>query len=134
MGRGEWTSNSNATERALLKRLIAAWERSTPRRWSGCCAPTRSWSTPPRPTWFLGRDAVETFLRDHVFGQLGGRWRLLATANRQPAFGLYWQEPGESMYRQFAIGVLRVDDGAIAEMALFGQPELFESFTLPARL
>jgi RNA polymerase sigma-70 factor (ECF subfamily) len=135
VGRGEWTSSSNATERALLQRLIAAWERSDTAALVGLLRTDAQLVMPPRPTWFLGRDAIATFLHDHVFGQLGGRWRLLPTAaNRQPAFGLYWQEPGEAVYRQFGIGVLRVDDGAIAEMALFGQPELFESFALPATL
>ncbi|MPZ63101.1 MAG: hypothetical protein GEU93_17790 [Propionibacteriales bacterium] len=70
-----------------------------------------------------------------MFDEMGTGWRLLPTAaNRQPAFGLYWREPGGSAYRAFAICLLGVDGEAIAEIALFQQPELFESFALPATL
>jgi RNA polymerase sigma-70 factor (ECF subfamily) len=134
-GRGEWTSTSNATEKALLRQLITAWERSDTTALVGLLRTDAQWVMPPRLSWFAGRDAIEIFLREHVFGELGTGWLVLPTAaNRQPAFALYWRKPGDRAHRPFAIGVVRVDDGAIAEIAVFVQPELFASFALPATL
>jgi RNA polymerase sigma-70 factor, ECF subfamily len=135
VGREEWTSRSTATEKALLQRLITAWERSDTTALVELLRADAQLVMPPALSWLAGRDAIEVFLREHVFDELGTGWRLLPTAaNRQPAFGLYWQKPGESVHRRFAIGVLRVDEGAIAEIDLFVQPELFASFALPATL
>jgi len=134
-GRGEWTSSSDATEKALVQQLISAWERSDTTALIALLRDDARMVMPPGLTWFSGRDAIAIFLRDHVFGELGTDWRLLPTAaNRQPAFAMYWQEPGDTAYRAFAICVLRIDDGAIAELAHFRQPELFPSFGLPATL
>lgn len=135
IGRGEWSSSSNATEKALLQQLITAWERSDTGALVGLLRADAQLVMPPGLTWFAGRDAIEIFLREHVFGEMGPGWRLLPTAaNRQPAFAVYWQRPGESTHRPFAIGVLRVVDQTIAEIAFFAQPELFASFALPAQL
>jgi RNA polymerase sigma-70 factor, ECF subfamily len=135
VGRGAWTSSSDATEKALLQRLITAWERSDTAGLIALLRDDACMVMPPGLTWFSGRDAIEIFLRDHVFGELGTGWRLLPTsANRQPAFALYWQEPGDTVYRAFAICVLRIENGEIVELAHFRQPELFASFALPAAL
>jgi RNA polymerase sigma-70 factor (ECF subfamily) len=135
VGRGEWTSSSNATERALLQRLITAWERSDTTALVGLLRSDAKLVMPPGLSWLAGRDAIEVFLREHMFGEMGTGWRLLPTAaNRQPAFGLYWQRPGDSAHRSFAIGVLRIDHSAITQIALFVQPELFAPFALPAKL
>jgi RNA polymerase sigma-70 factor (ECF subfamily) len=133
VGRDEWTSSSNAAEKALLEQLIAAWERADTTALVGLLRADARLVMPPRPTWFAGRDAVEVFFRRHVFGEMGTDWVLLPTgANRQPAFALYWRGPGDVAYRRFAIGVLRIEGGGIAEIAIFMQPELFASFALPA--
>ena len=135
VGRGEWTSSSDATEKALLQELITAWERSDTAALIALLRDDARLVMPPGLTWFSGRDAIGIFLREHVFGEMGTAWRLLPTAaNRQPAFAVYWREPGDTMYRAFAICVLRVEDGAIAELAHFRQPELFAAFALPAAL
>ena len=134
VGRGEWTSDSNATEKALLKQLITAWERADTAALVELLRTDARMVMPPGLSWLAGRDTIEIFLREHMFGEMGTGWLLLPTAaNRQPAFGLYWRKPGDSAHRAFAIGVLRVDDDVIAEIALFVQPELFTSFALPAQ-
>ena len=55
-------------------------------------------------------------------------------ANRQPAFGMYIRREGESETRAFAIEVLRIQDGLIAEIDYFLAPELFPAFGLPPTL
>jgi RNA polymerase sigma-70 factor (ECF subfamily) len=133
-GRAEWTSQSSPTEKALLQRLITAWEQSDVTALVALLRTDARLVMPPRLSWFSGRDTVEVFFREHVFGAMGHGWALRPTgANLQPAFALYWQAPGESQYRQFAIGVLDISNGAIAELAVFVQPELFRHFALPAQ-
>ena len=60
-----------------------------------------------------------------------GEWRLVAAwANRQPAAVSYLRRPGDSEFRAFKIDVLRLRDGAIAEITTF-MPTLVEQFGLP---
>ena len=133
--RGEWTAKSSATEKALLQQLVAAWERSDADELVGLLRTDARLVMPPGLAWFAGRDAIEIFVREHVFDEMGTGWRLLPTAaNRQPAFALYWRQPADTAYRPFAISVVQVEDDAIAEIALFQQPELFAFFALPATL
>jgi RNA polymerase sigma-70 factor, ECF subfamily len=134
-GRTDWPSTSTAAEKALLRQFISAWERADTGALIGLLRSDAALVMPPTLTWFAGRDAIEVFVREHVFGESGTGWRLLPTAaNRQPAFGLYWREPGDAAYRSFAIGVLRVDGDAIGEIDLFVESELFPVFALPAVL
>jgi RNA polymerase sigma-70 factor (ECF subfamily) len=133
--RETWTARSTPAERALLRRLVAAWESADTAALVGLLSADARFVMPPRPTWFDGRDAIEAFFRDHVFVAMGTGWRLLPTAaNRQPAAGVYWRAPGDTAYRAFGIVVLRTDATRIAEVAMFGAPELFPSFDLPAAL
>jgi RNA polymerase sigma-70 factor, ECF subfamily len=133
--RNQWTARSSDDERAVLTRLIGAWERSDTSALVSLLRADARLVMPPRPTWFAGRDAIEVFLREHVFGSMGTGWRLHATAaNRQPAFALYHREGEVPEHRPFAIGVLHLHDGEIDELAMFGQPELFGRFGVPAAL
>ena len=54
-------------------------------------------------------------------------------ANRQPAAACYLRRPGETAFRAFAIDVLRIEDGEIAEITAF-EPDLFPAFGLPLTL
>ena len=134
-GRGHWPSRSAAGERALVRRLISAWERSDTTALVDLLRADARLVMPPAALWLAGRDAVGGFFRDHVFGVMGPGWRLVPTAaNRQPAFAVYYRGEGETAHRSFGIGVLTIDGGEITEMALFQQPELFASFALPPEL
>jgi RNA polymerase sigma-70 factor, ECF subfamily len=133
--RDQWSTNSTKDDRAVLMRLIDAWERSDTAALVALLRTDARLVMPPRPTWFAGRGAIEVFLREHVFGDMGAGWRLRPTAaNRQPAFALYQWDGDVREHRPFAIGVLRVHEGEIEELAMFGQPELFGRFGMPAVL
>ena len=43
-----------------------------------------------------------------------------------------WRAPGDDVHRAFAIGLLRVEGGRIAEIVAFHEPALFPVFGLPA--
>jgi RNA polymerase sigma-70 factor, ECF subfamily len=136
--RDDWAtaSTSTAEERTVLRRLMLAWERADPAELLELLSADVKLIMPPGTTWFAGRSDVLSFFAEHVFGEMGARWQLRATAaNRQPAFAAYWRGPGaEEPVRAFGIGVISVVGGAIAEIALFQQPELFSSFGLPGSL
>jgi hypothetical protein len=90
---------------------------------------------PPEPGEWVGRDTVigswiEGGLGSEEFGDL----RCLATrANGQPAVANYLRRPGESGYGLFAVDVLRIEDGEIAEIVTFFG-EVLSWFGLPSRL
>jgi len=135
MGRGEWRSSSSAAERALLQQFVTAWERADTAALVRLLRNDAGLVMPPSLTWFAGREAIERFFRQQVFGVRGPNWRLLPTAaNRQPAFGLYWRASDDVAYRPFAVGALRTTGDLIDEIALFVDPQLFMPFALPATL
>jgi hypothetical protein len=64
----------------------------------------------------------------------GDEARLVPTrANRQPAAASYLRASGDTVYRAFKLDVLRVEDGAIAEITTFGS-DLFPAFGLAETL
>jgi RNA polymerase sigma-70 factor (ECF subfamily) len=87
---------------------------------------------PPTPSWYDGREAIATFFAQHVFAPSGpGPVRTVATAaNRQPAFAIYHRRPGTSEHTAFAICLLRLERGLIAEITLFRLPGAFAKFGL----
>jgi RNA polymerase sigma-70 factor (ECF subfamily) len=88
---------------------------------------------PPHPTWYDGLEAVAAFLTGVAFAPGSAAHRFLPTrANRQPAFGVYRGEGADAT--PFAINVVRIEAGAVAEMHFFKYPELFPAFGLPATL
>lgn len=132
--RSEWTVRSTAAEKTLVRNLISAWESSDTAALVELLRTDVLLVMPPALTWFAGRDAVAQFFREHVFAEMGPGWVLVPTAaNRQPALALYYRKSEDAEPEPFAICVLRVAGDAIAELAVFQQPELFAAFALPAR-
>jgi RNA polymerase sigma-70 factor (ECF subfamily) len=132
--RTEWTVQSTLSDRALLQQLVAAWEKSDVTALVTLLRADARLVMPPRPSWFSGRDDIELFFRDHVFGAMGGGWQIRPTmANRQPAFALCWRSPDESEHKPFGIGVLATDGATITELAMFIQPDLLRHFALAAQ-
>jgi RNA polymerase sigma-70 factor, ECF subfamily len=89
------------------------------------------------PEVFAGRAALAAVFRQG-FGSGGpgarGRCRCVPTwANRQPAVACYVRRPGDAAYRALTLDVLRIEGGALAEIAAFG-PGLFPAFGLPPTL
>jgi RNA polymerase sigma-70 factor (ECF subfamily) len=87
---------------------------------------------PPYPVWFQGRDMVMAALRASWNPELPGyvgRFRMVPTrANGRPAVASYVDG------KAFAIGVVRIADGRIAEITAFHDPDLFGAFGLPDKL
>jgi RNA polymerase sigma-70 factor (ECF subfamily) len=138
--RTEWASTAAPTddERDLVRRYMAAMERADLSAVADLLAADVRATMPPFPLWFQGRDAVVGSLAaswEPGLPAFVGRFRTLGTeANRQPAVAAYVHEDGDTAYRPFAIGVLRIDAGRITEMTAFHDTGLFAVFGLPSEL
>jgi RNA polymerase sigma-70 factor (ECF subfamily) len=134
-GRLEWARAAEAedAERALLRTYMEAWERHDAARLVALLREDVRMTMPPHPTWYEGRDAVAAFLAGRAFAPGSDVHRLVPTrANRQPAFGFYRGEGAEA--RPFAIHVVGIESGLVADMDFFLYPELFPAFGLPDTL
>src|SRR6266511_3651470 len=125
-------------ERAVLRRYMDAMERADLAAVADLLAEDVRTMMPPWPTWLQGRDAVVAALA--VSGDASsldyvGRFRMVPTrANRQPAAATYVRRLDDTGYRAFAISVLRIEDGRIAEATAFHDTGLFPAFDLPLEL
>jgi RNA polymerase sigma-70 factor (TIGR02960 family) len=135
--RSEWPANVDATsaERDLLARYVEASERAELLAFKRLFSEDLRFSMPPEPGVWEGRDNV---LQSWVEGGFGseafGSLRCVPTyANRQPAVVNYIHRPGDDGYSALAIDVLRIADGAIAEIVTF-DAAVFSWFGLPETL
>jgi RNA polymerase sigma-70 factor (ECF subfamily) len=134
--RREWKPSTapSKEEQAVLRRYMAAHERSDIHGLAVLLRDDVRLSMPPMPVWYEGHTAVVTF-HEGVFDPENGQIRGIATAaNRQPVAALYVRPPGEIEYRPLALDMLTVEDGAISEITSFVIPELFATFGLPQTL
>ncbi len=93
-----------------------------------------TWSMPPLPNWYHGRDAAMAFAVEVPFTTCGDWAHRFLTANGQPAVASYSRRsPGEP-YRPWSINVLELRDGRISGITSFIDTAEFERFGLPARI
>ncbi len=133
--RADWSAPApDPDERRLLEAFIDAHERCDAPAALAVAAQDIRVTMPPQPFVFDGRDALAPLL-ERAFGpDREGDWRLLPTsANRMPAAVSYLRRPGDSVFRAFKVDVLRIQDGAIAEITTVG-PALFVAAGMPAVL
>jgi RNA polymerase sigma-70 factor (TIGR02960 family) len=130
--RAEWSAREpSAQERVLLERFIDAHERCDAAAAIAITAQDIRITMPPSPICFEGLETIAPLLERAL---REGDWRLVPTrANRMPTAASYLRRPGDSKFRAFKFDVLRIQDGAIAEITTFG-PALFPSFGLPPTL
>lgn len=135
VGFGEMGDRLDEARRSLLDRYVQAWEAADVEGLTRLLHEDASFSMPPIPAWYQGRETIRGLTAKTVFsGEARGRWRLLPTrANGQVAFGLYRvEEPGR--YSAYGIQVLTMGDGLLADIITFRVPGLVERFGLPESL
>jgi RNA polymerase sigma-70 factor (ECF subfamily) len=89
-----------------------------------------TWSMPPVPSWYRGREAVTDFL---VRMPLRESWRHLRTsANGQIAVGCYRWDEQAAAHVAFVIDVLTLRGDRISDVTAFIGGDLFPRFNLPA--
>jgi RNA polymerase sigma-70 factor (ECF subfamily) len=125
---------------SLLHRYATAWEQADIAGLVALLKEDATFSMPPIPSWYQGRQTIAGLVAKTVFrGLAQGRWRLQPTsANGQPAFGLYrrgdQQADGTNSYQAYGIQVVTVAGPLIADIITFRVPTLFPKFGLPSQL
>jgi hypothetical protein len=121
------------TERALLDGFIATHESGDTAAAAALLAEDVRVTMPPHPMVYDGIESLRPLWRA-AFEEGMGDWRLVPTrANRLPAAASYLRAPGDTEYRAFKLDVIRVEDGAIAEVTTF-DARLFPAFGLAETL
>ena len=132
----DWEAGSDATrqERELLERYIDATESADQQAMLQTLHEDLRFAMPPQPGLFVGRDEIVKYwapgFDQQGFGRMTG---IVTRANLQPVVACYRQSPGESEFKPLALDVIRIEDGAIAEITTFPS-ELFPAFGLPETL
>jgi RNA polymerase sigma-70 factor, ECF subfamily len=136
--RAEWAPATKPTEdeRALVQRYVDATDDADPAAFAEMLRDDTRWSMPPEPGVWVGTDAIlgawtaGGAFDTESFGHLRA---VLTRANMQPAVACYHRRPGEQRYRPLALDVLRIEDGAVAEIVTF-PGSCFSAFDLPQEL
>ena len=128
----EWDADASEPERALVERYVAFTEAGDADGLAALIREDATFAMPPEPGWWAGRDAMVNAWKSGGFGtpEFGDIRTLVTWANRQPAVANYVRKPGEDHYQGFALDVLRIEDGMIAEIVAF-TAVVFAAFELP---
>ena len=117
--------------RVLADRYAAAWEAADVDAIVALLTDDARYSMPPLPQFFVGREAIRTFLLD---GPLPAQWRFVPTrANGAIAFGTYLWSDRESAYLPCGLDLLTLRADGVAEIVSFLEAA-FSSYGLPDRL
>jgi RNA polymerase sigma-70 factor, ECF subfamily len=125
-----------ATEQALVRRFLEAWEEVDIEGLTALLADDALLTMPPEPMHVVGAGEIGGFF---ATVPMDGRLELIrlrpTRANGQPALAAYVQESAGEPFRAYGIMVLALDGDRIAGITGFaGYPELFPVFELPAEL
>jgi RNA polymerase sigma-70 factor (ECF subfamily) len=122
-------------DRELLARYVDAFQRYDMEALTALIHDDATQSMPPYELWLSGRDDIFAWWLGPGAGCRGSRVLPTVTANGSPAFGQYKPSDSGSGYDPWALQVLEVVDGRIAEFTFFLSTEtIFPLFGLPPRL
>jgi RNA polymerase sigma-70 factor (TIGR02960 family) len=136
--RADWTAAGPAAEepvavgptvqeRALVAQFIEAHERCDFAAAMAIAAQDIRVTMPPQPFLFEGPESIRPLMENAASM---GTWRLIpVTANRMPGAASYLLGPGDTEFRAFKFDIMRIENGAIAEITTFGS-SLFPAFGL----
>jgi RNA polymerase sigma-70 factor (ECF subfamily) len=131
----DWAaSEPSREERELLERYVDAADAGDPAAMVAVLREDALCTMPPDPRWWVGREEIVGAWVKNGFGDDSwGHLRCLVTdgANKQPAIACYVKRAGDSEYRPFVLDVLRIEDDAVAEIAVFPLEPLLEALGLP---
>jgi len=119
----------------LLAGYVAAFEAYDIEALTSLIHEDASQSMPPFDLWLQGRDDIFGWWYGPGIGCRGSRVIPTVSANGAPAFGQYKPSETGSGYDPWALQVVEIEDGRIAELTFFLDTEtLFPLFGLPPRL
>jgi RNA polymerase sigma-70 factor (ECF subfamily) len=122
-------------DRELLARYVRAFEAYDMEALTSLIHEDATQSMPPYELWLSGRDDIFKWWFGPGIGCQGSRVISTVTANGSPAFGQYKPSETGQGHDPWALQVLELSGGRIAELTFFLATEtLFPLFGLPARL
>jgi RNA polymerase sigma-70 factor, ECF subfamily len=134
----DWAPRSEPSdqERALLQRYMDATDHGDAAAMVELLREDAFCAMPPNPEWYVGREEiVAAWVRGGFGSESFGHLRCLpVSANRQPAIACYLRRPGDSKHHAFVLDVLRIEDGAVADVIVFPLDPLLEALGLPATI
>ncbi len=129
------TPSLAAPDRELLARYVEAFERYDMDALTSLIHEDATQSMPPYELWLRGRGDILRFWVGPGAGCRGSRVIPTVTANGLPAFGQYKPSASGEGHEPWALQVLDVRDGRVAEFTFFlATASLFPLFGLPDRL
>jgi len=127
------TEPTDAEQRELLDKYVTAFERKDIPAIVELFTQDAVWEMPPFTGWYSGPADIGRLVDTHCPARGPGDLRLLpATANGQPAFGLYLAD--EVAHRAFQLHVLTLGPAHVTHVVAFNSPGLFAKFGLPEML
>ena len=122
-------------DRELLSRYVAAFERYDMEALTSLIHEDATQSMPPYELWLHGRDDIFGWWWGRGIGCKGSRLIPAPRANGLPAFGQYKPRDDGDGYEPWALQVVRIENGAVAELTFFLSTEtVFPLFGLPPTL
>jgi RNA polymerase sigma-70 factor, ECF subfamily len=119
----------------MVEKFIGAWERADIDAVVSMLAEDAVLTMPPRPVWFVGRDAIRELFAAYPLAPGAPPIRLIQTrSNGQIAFGHYVWDEQENAFMPHSITVLALREIEIADFTIFRSPEAFVGFDLPERI
>jgi RNA polymerase sigma-70 factor (ECF subfamily) len=123
------------SDRELLARYVAAFEAYDMDALTSLIHEDATQSMPPFDLWLTGRDDIFKWWLGPGIACRGSRVIPTIAANGSPAFGQYKPSESGSGYEPWALQVLELEAGRIAELTFFLDTErVFPLFGLPPRL
>jgi RNA polymerase sigma-70 factor (ECF subfamily) len=135
----DWAPDADPSreERELLQRYMDASERGDAKAMIELLRADSSFAMPPtRQSWVGAEAIVEGWVQGGFGDDAWGRLRCVLTrVNTQPAVACYLKRPDDSEYKPFALDVLRIEGGVVAEIVAFDLSEpLVKALNLPRKL
>ncbi len=122
-------------DRDLLARYVEAFQAYDMEKLTSLIHEDATQSMPPYDMWLRGRDDIFAWWVGPGIGCQGSRVIPTVAANGSPAFGQYKPSETGSGFDPWALQVIEIENGGIAELTFFlGTETLFPLFGLPPRL
>jgi RNA polymerase sigma-70 factor, ECF subfamily len=132
-GRPSAAAPPNAAQKELIGRYLQAWESLDLDGFVSLLKEDATYTMPPLPQWYAGREAIRTFFA--WAWKLYGGFRMVPTAaNCQPAFAAYSRTGADGPWSAHSLHVLGLEQDNISRLTLFAKPTgptLFPAFGLP---
>jgi RNA polymerase sigma-70 factor (ECF subfamily) len=125
----QWTLRALGDERSreLVARFVDAWNRADVTAIVAMLSEDASFSMPPLPTWFRGKDDIAAFMTGRIFRST---WRFdVTSASGQPAMVGRRRNPDSGRYELRALTVLTFEGELIAAMTAFLGPGVLGRFS-----